>query len=112
MAETPFNSAAQKAPPRFVSLSTLLAPGGLFSMTFDPPPSRRSLNRLFRRAGLVRWKCNGAYGDGRGEPFFERSAVEAWVRSNFSPAAPEPLVPGNTGPGNSSPTESLNPSSK
>ena len=68
----------------FISLSTLLAPGGLVAKTLSPAPSRRSLLRCFRAAGVQRFKCSGAFSPGRGEVYFDRSAVEAWIASNIS----------------------------
>jgi hypothetical protein len=74
-------------PARFVSLSTLLAPGGLISSTFDPPLGRRNLIRRLRAAGVQRWKVNGAYSGGRGEVYYDWTSLQSWIARNTSTEA-------------------------
>ena len=69
--------------PTFVSLTSLLIPGGLVAAVLCPPPSRRALVRSLRAAGVPRWQCNGRpYARGGAEPYFHRGAVLAWLATD------------------------------
>ena len=90
-------------PAQFISLSTLLGPTGLLTRALNPTPSRRALIRRLRAAGVLRWKCNGAYAPGRGEVYFDHAAVTRWLQGNATSGADKgatahlvAAVPGST----------------
>lgn len=83
---------------QYIGTQKLLSPGGPLARLLDPLPSRRSLHRTFRRAGIARWKPAGASSPGPGEVYFDRAAVTAWLNRNFgsqSPGALEVQKPGS-----------------
>jgi hypothetical protein len=71
-----------QAPADFISLTALLAPGGLVASRLSPPPSRRSLNRGLRRLRVPRWKVNVGAARGGGEVYYSRRGVEVWLSLN------------------------------
>lgn len=81
---TPNPNAITPAPAaRFVTLDTLLGADGPITKLLYPPPNRRSLIRRLTAAGVPRFKCNGPYAPGRGQVYFDREAVHAWLESNI-----------------------------
>ena len=75
------NIFSTKSPAQFTSLSSLISEGGPVAAMLNPTPSRRSLARSFRAAGVPFWKSRGNSSPGRGEIYFDRAAVEVWLKS-------------------------------
>jgi hypothetical protein len=72
----------QTPPARFVSLDFLIGPDGPIPRTLFPAPSRRSLLRRLRAAGVPRFKLNGPCAPGRSAVYFDQAAVSAWLDRN------------------------------